>query len=98
MGFRLKKEDLIYKDWTILNSLGLILLGSGFLLILEHYFKWGVLDLTDFPFGHEYTALFMLIIGFLLLSKQANQKFKSLFKGGKGGNANNSTSRSANKG
>ena len=73
------KENLVYKDWTILNSFGLLMIIGASFLILEHYFKWGVLDLSDY-IGHEYTALGMFIIGFLLLSKQANNWFRKFLR------------------
>ena len=68
------------EKWSFLNSIGLISLLGGVMLILEHYFKWGALDLLDFPIGHEYTSLFMILLGFLLLSKQANKKLADVLQ------------------
>lgn len=73
-------NEIIGKNWTVINSIGLISLIGGVFLILEHYFKWGTLDLTDFPIGHEYTSLLLIVLGFVLMSKQVNNVLLKIIK------------------
>jgi len=72
-------NELTTRRWTILNSLGWGLILLGIFAWLEHYFLWSPLDLKDF-FGHEYFGLFTVLLGFVLISKQANKLFKKLIK------------------
>ena len=42
-----------------------LIIGGGFLLV-EHIYVWGGFDFYDFPWGHEYYGLAMIVAGVLL--------------------------------
>jgi len=58
-------------DWKYIKKLlsAFLIIGGAFLLI-EHLYVWGGFDVYDL-LGHEWYAILMIIIGFLL-----NLKFK----------------------
>jgi len=46
--------------------LSTICLALGFTLLIEHLYVWGGFDISDFPLGHEWLGLILVIAGFIL--------------------------------
>ncbi len=55
-------------EYRKLGGLSSIVLGS--FLLAEHIYTWGGFDLDDFPFGHEWYGLGLIIFGVLLASRR----------------------------
>ena len=58
-------------EYRKLGGMASIVLG-GFLL-LEHIYTWGGVDLDDFPFGHEWYGLGLIVFGFLLVARRGGE-------------------------
>lgn len=64
--------DYIQKEWKKLG--GVVLMGVGAFLTIEHTLTYGGIDLFDF-FGHEVLGIILFLAGVLVANRWGRLKF-----------------------
>ena len=59
--------DYIAREWKKLGSMSLVLVGS--LLILEHIYTYGGIELVDI-LGHEWFGIILIVLGLFVANRQ----------------------------